>query len=146
MTWTTAATLSPLVLLGYQILIDWVDLFPWNDVSLKSTKVRLLEVFGNYPPLLLSAFLFHLGHRTALMVGLAIPLLITVMHLHAWWRPYFFGASEAELVTYRENFGRTLKVLPAIGENPVPDAEHMVVGLLFLVCVATGLMAVAASF
>ena len=88
MNWTRTATYLPLVLLAYQLLIDWVPLLPWNDTAAKTTRGRLLEAFVNYSPLLLVSYGFGTGaHRAQLwsLIGSAAYLL---GHLNAWWRPY----------------------------------------------------------
>lgn len=62
-------------------------------------------------------------------------------HLNTWWRPYFFGASPKEQQEYARLFQRTYKVLPPIRNNPVPDAEHMLLGLIVVAMCACSTLA-----
>ena len=138
MTWQTAAMLAPLIFLGYQLLIDFVPMLPWNDTSTRTAKHRLLEALFNYSPLLLIAYGFSQSSRTGWLISAIGATLYFIGHLNAWWRPYFFGASTKEMEEYKTHFSRTFKFLPARGTNPIPDAEHVVIGLIcigMVVCV-----------
>jgi hypothetical protein len=137
MNWQTAAMISPLVFLAYQLLIDFVPMFPWNDTSTRTIKHRLLEVVFNYTPLLLIAYGFSQTNRTGWLIASIGATLYFFGHLNAWWKPYFFGASAKEMEEYKTHFSRTWKFLPARGTNPIPDAEHVVIGIICIAMVAS---------
>lgn len=141
MNWQTAALLAPLIFLGYQFLIDFIPMPPWNDTSTRTVKHRLLEVLFNYSPLLLIAYGFSQTSRTGWLISAIGATLYFIGHLNAWWRPYFFGASAREMEEYKTHFSRTFKFLPARGENPIPDAEHVVIGLICIGMVVCAWMA-----
>lgn len=130
MNWQTLAMISALVFLGYQLLIDFVPMAPWNDTSTRDNKTRIMELIFNYAPLLLIAYGFSQINRTGWLISAIGATLYFVGHLNAWWRPYFFGASEKEMEEYKKHFSRTYKFLPARGNNPIPDAEHVVIGII----------------
>ncbi len=142
MNWQTAAMVTPLVFLAYQLLIDFVPMAPWNDTSTRTNKERIGELVFNYTPLLLIAFGFSQTSRTGWLISVIGATLYFVGHLNAWWRPYFFGANEKEMADYKKHFSRTLKFLPTRGENnPIPDAEHVVIGIICIAMVVTAWLA-----
>jgi hypothetical protein len=69
---------------------------------------------------------------------LIIALLCLVGHIFAWWVPYFWGHYSAfTKQEYEFSFSKTIKILPPIKDHPIPDLEHMPVGILALVwCIA----------
>jgi hypothetical protein len=126
----TLTYLMPLFFLLYQIIIDFVPLFPFNDVQSRDKRLRLYEVLGNYPPLLVIALCFYLDNNISIWIGFAFTSIIMVMHLFAWWIPYFFGFPKNVRSDYNKYFSRTYKFLPPIKDHIIPDAEHVGVGIL----------------
>lgn len=126
------AAILPLIFLVYQIVIDWIDLFPWNDVSRKSAKTKLLELIINYFPLLLISYAYFHPAAQTILWGMIGALLYLAGHIRAWWIPYLFGASEKERAEYLHYFAHTYKFLPRRQDHPVPDAEHVVLGCICL--------------
>lgn len=122
----------PVVLLAYQLLIDFVPLAPFNDVTVVPFGKKVGSFLMNYAPLLLIAFALHDRSRTGVMLSTLGCFLYLLGHLNAWWRPYFFGATNKELTEYQALFQRTFKILPKIGTNPVPDVQHMILGVIVL--------------
>lgn len=141
MKWNQLAACMPLIFLAYQLLIDWVNLFPWNDLSTKTPKTRLLELLLNYSPLLLITYGFQQATPTSQLFALVGSVAYLIGHLNAWWRPYFFGASPKEIVEYNQYFSRTYKFLPPIEDHPIPDGEHVVLGLICLAMVGSSFLA-----
>ncbi len=141
MKWNQVATLLPLLFLSYQLLIDWVNLFPWNDIATKTAKTRLLELLLNYSPLLLIAYGFHQATPTPKLYALMGSLAYLVGHLNAWWRPYLLGATPNQKAEYQQYFSRTYTFLPPIGDHPIPDAAHVVLGSICLLMVISSFLA-----
>ncbi len=118
MDWLFLAAILPLLLIGYQLFIDWIDVFPWNDIGTKTFRERTLETALNYAPLLLISFAFFHPSPMGILLGMLGSYLYLFGHLNAWWRPYFFGASAKEQQEYTRLFQRTYKVLPSIDNQP----------------------------
>ena len=59
-----------------------------------------------------------------MMAALLIYPVLLIGEYLSWWKPYFFGGSEAWQITYNRLFKNTLIVLPAIKDHPVPNLEH----------------------
>lgn len=127
----------PIVLLAYQILIDFVPLAPFNDVKAVPFGKKVGGLLMNYSPLILIAFALHDGSPIGVMLSTVGCLLYLLGHLNAWWRPYLFGATKKELIEYQAMFQRTFKILPRIATNPVPDVQHMILGVVVLAMTVT---------
>lgn len=122
----------PLLLLLYQVIIDFVDLFPFNDIKAKDKRLRKLEVLGNYPPLIIIALCFNFNTSWSVWVGFVLTSIILMMHFFAWWMPYLTGYPNGVQGDYEKYFSRTYKFLPKIKDHIVPDAEHIGIGVLLV--------------
>jgi len=56
------------------------------------------------------------------------------------------GTTEEERAERASLFGGTTTFLPPIGDHPIPNAQHVVVGLLMLLMVATTCAAAVVAF
>ena len=142
--WFKAALFLQVLLLGYWLAIEILDLFPWNDLASRPADYDLrASIVLNALQMLVYMGLFALGVRwlaTLSVVGYAAYLGV---QLWTWWMPYSVGASADWRASYAASFARTLKVLPADRLHPAPDAQHLMLQLLTLATlIATG-MAVA---
>ncbi len=145
MDWTATATIAPLTLVFYFFIVDWINLFPWNNVSAMPLQDKLLNSLANDMPLLFVSVAF-LKHNHGLMLGaLVIVLLYVVLHIISRWVPYFFGASEAQCQEHQRMFGKTITILPPIRNNPVPNVGHMIAGIYMLILLVSTGNAVATS-
>lgn len=122
----------PLLFLAYQMSIDFINLFPFNDIHSRDKRLRKYEVLGNYPPLIIIAACFFVNNGIAHWVGFVMTSIIMVMHLFAWWIPYLTGYPNQVRADYEKYFSRTFKFLPAIKNHIIPDAEHVGVGILLV--------------
>ncbi|MEU5868666.1 hypothetical protein ABZ815_46370 [Nonomuraea sp. NPDC047529] len=134
---TAVAVAVPLVWLAWLVLIDWVPMFPLNDLSGANVKGRALAAVINYPfPLLIAAGVAL--HRTwSLAAATVLCLLVMTGHVRSWWLPYFGTATDEQRELYRREYSRTWKVLPTAGRAVVIDVQHMVMGVLSLLMLAT---------
>jgi hypothetical protein len=135
----------PLVWLAWLALIDWVPMFPLNDLRADNRRERAVAALINYPFPLLVAAGVALDRWWSLAVALAVCALTVAGHIRSWWVPYFGTASAAQREWYERDIARTLKILPTAGHAVTIDVQHMVVGALTLaMCVTTVLAAVGA--
>ncbi|MFD0888058.1 hypothetical protein ACFQ08_26260 [Streptosporangium algeriense] len=138
---TAVAIVVPFVWLAWLILTEWVPMFPLNDLTPGNLRHRLIAASVNYPiPLLISGGV-ALHQTWSLVAATVVCCLIIVGHVQSWWLPYFGVSSAAQRELYRTDYARTLKVLPAEGRDVVIDVQHMVVGVLSVVMLATTLTA-----
>ncbi|MEW9529874.1 hypothetical protein [Microbispora sp. NPDC049125] len=126
----TLALVTPLVLVAYLLVIDWVPLFPFNDLEVQSVRERVGAGAANYPVILAISVAAALD---AGVVALVLACLTMAGHLVNWWLPYFGVSFAAQRETYRREYARTWKVLPTEGRAVVIDVQHMVVGVMTVV-------------
>ncbi|GAC1369416.1 MAG: hypothetical protein NVS2B12_27880 [Ktedonobacteraceae bacterium] len=139
MDWTATATIAPLTLIFYLFIVDWINLFPWNNVSALPLQEKLLNSLVNYMPLLFVSVAFLKRDHGLMLGALIIVLLYVILHVVSRWLPYFFGASEAQRREHQRLFGKTITILPPIKNNPIPNVEHMIAGIyMVILLVSTG--------
>ncbi len=134
---TIAAAVCQLVAAGYLQLVEWVDLFPWNDLSKGNQQERLDIAILAYQ--LLVGFWFARQRLGLMCVGWAAYAVWLYLQIVSWWRPYLFGTWAVGPNWY---FAKTYKFLPQIGERPTPDADHIVLQLLLVAVLVTGAIAI----
>ncbi len=123
-----AATVTQALLALYLQVIEWVDLFPWNNVrwgngqEILDITVAVLQI-----GLIVGAWK---GVRPLVGVGAVLYAFWLAAQVRAWWIPYFWGASAGRMRRYNWWFGETYKFLPPIGDHPIPDAAHVLLQAL----------------
>jgi len=132
-----AAVATQLVAAGYLQLVEWVDLFPWNDLSNGNAQERL-DIVLLVSQLAVAAF-FYRRWLVAMCMGWAAYAGWLYLQVVSWWQPYLLGGRSVGPNWY---FARTYKFVPQIGERPAPDADHIVLQLLLLAVLVTGAVAI----
>ena len=136
--WPRWSLLSQGMLFGYYQLIEWVDLFPWNDIRRGNGQATLdLVVAG-----IMLGLILVTSRRVWWAMGIAAALygLWLYLQIQSWWLPYLQGASPGWKRVYGRFFGETVKFLPTVGDHLAPDACHIVLQLLIVsALVTTGL-------
>jgi hypothetical protein len=134
---TTIAVVCQLLAGAYLQLVEWVDLFPWNDLA-KGNQQEVLDVVLLASQALV-AFWFARRWLALMVVGWAAYAWWLYLQIVSWWQPYLFGGRTVGPHWY---FARTLKILPAIEGRPTPDANHMLLQLLLVAVLVSGAMAI----
>jgi hypothetical protein len=126
-----AAVISQLVAAIYLQVVEWVDLFPWNNVAHGNRQEGLDVILLLVQAVVIWAFL----RRTLwlMVAGWGFYAVWLWLQVVTWWKPYLFGGRRVGPNWW---FARTYKFLPAIDQRPVPDANHVVLQLLILVVLA----------
>ncbi|WP_219471403.1 hypothetical protein [Nonomuraea rhizosphaerae] len=137
---TTVAIVVPFLWLGWLALTEWVPMFPLNDLRPGNVRGRVLAACVNYPFPLLVAAGVAARQPWSLVAATAICVLIVAGHVRSWWLPYFGISTTEQRELYRREYARTLKVLPAEGRDVVIDVQHLVVGALSLIMLASTLV------
>lgn len=127
------------VLAVYLQAIEWVPMFPWNDLSRGNGQEALDVVLGAVS----IALVYGTWRGRRRLIGLAAvaQTLWLAMQMDSWWRPYLIGASEVERRFHARWFGRTVTFLPSIGDHPTPDAAHVVLHVLLVIALGTSIAA-----
>ncbi len=129
-----AAALSQAALALYLQVIEWVDLFPWNNIRWGNGQEALdITVAVLQIGLIVGAWK---GMRPLVGVGAVLYAVWFGAQVRAWWIPYLWGASEARMRHYNWWFGETYKFLPPIGDHPIPDAAHVLLQILIVAALA----------
>src|SRR3954454_760092 len=133
---STVAAIFAISLAAYLLITDWVDLAPWNKVDDLPVRQKLLISLANYTPLLFVAVAVVVGGGVLVALAVLVGIVDLAMHVAYWWLPYLRGTSAEQLTERRHLFGGTTTFLPAIGNHPIPNAQHVVVGILMTAMVA----------
>jgi len=140
--WIRLALGSQLGMLIYFTIDNHVNLYPWN--YLRSPAAELPSTLAAWIPfsLIMLAFAFRL--RWGMLIGTVYAYVWLLLQIRQWWIPYLFGRTRLhrDFTWYHEHgYAETLKVLPPIGERPVPDLQHTALQLLSLLVVVTATVA-----
>ena len=138
------AALCVLVLGGYLQLVEWVDLFPWNDVR-RGNGQETLDLILAAATLVLAATLW-VSRRWAPLLAVGGLAAWAWLQAVTWWFPYFEGASPGWRRTWDRWFSETIHILPRDADHLPPDANHLLLQALIVVALAASLTAVARGF
>ncbi|MBI3837989.1 MAG: hypothetical protein HY288_08655 [Planctomycetia bacterium] len=134
---TVIAVTCQLLAAGYLQLVEWVDLFPWNDLS-KGNAQEIMD-FWLLGGQVLVAVWFAWQKPWLMCLGWTGYAVWFYLQIVSWWQPYLFGN---RVVGPNWYFAKTYKFLPQIGQRPTPDAEHVVLQILLLAVLVSGAIAI----
>jgi hypothetical protein len=138
--WTRVSLVIQGALFAYYQVIEWVNLFPWNDIRRGNGQASLDLIVAAVLGILILATWRRLRWVMAVSVGLYG--LWAWLQIDSWWLPYFRGASPAWKRTYERFFGETIRFLPSDGIHLAPDACHITLQVLIVAGFATTAIAV----
>ena len=133
----SAAVAWQLVTAAYLQAVEWIPLYPWNDLS-KGNMQEMMDI-GILAAQLLIALGFFRGRLVLMCAGLAAYGIWFYLQVDSWWKPYLFGGRTVGPNWY---FAHTYKFLPQIGDRPTPDANHIVLQLLLVGVLLSGGIAI----
>ena len=133
------AVAAQVALAVYLQVIEWVPLYPWNDISRGNGQETLDLIIGA----VCLALVVGAVRRSRVALGAAVVGLSAwlALQIQSWWVPYVTGGSDAWRRIYARWFSRTWRFLPDWGDHPVPDAAHTVLHLLIVVALIASAMA-----
>jgi hypothetical protein len=135
MNWIRASLICQLTLLVYLQVVEWVNLFPWNDVRNGNGQAGLDIAIGG---MMLMVILFTARRvRFMMALGTAFYALWLWLQIVSWWVPYFKGADAQWESVYQRFFAHTAKLLTAAGNHLPPDASHLVLQFLIVLALVT---------
>ena len=138
---TVIGVITPLVWLGWLVLTDWVPMYPLNDLEHRDHHQRAVAAMTTYPAGLLVSAGVLIGQGWSLATAVIVAGSVVVGHVAGWWLPYAGVSVGPQRDVYREEYSRTVSVLPRAGHEVVVDVQHMVTGILGLVMLGTSLAA-----
>ncbi len=98
---------------AYLQFIEWVPVFPWNDIAHGNNQEFLDGVLAVLQLAVAAGFAFR--KRWAMGIGLTGYVAWLGLQLDSWWRPYLFGGRTVGPNWY---FARSYKFLPLIDQRP----------------------------
>jgi hypothetical protein len=128
--WTHASLVLQGALFGYYQIIEWVNLFPWNDIRRGNGQASLDLIVAAVLSILILVTWFRL--RWLMVVAVGLYGLWAWLQIDSWWLPYFQGASPAWKRTYERFFAETIRFLPSDGMHLAPDACHITLQALIV--------------
>jgi hypothetical protein len=140
------AAIAAIALAVYLIVTDWVSLAPWNKVEDVPIRQKLLLSATNYTPLVFIAFAVVQESRILLAIALFVGAVDLLLHIAYWWLPYLRGTTDDQRAEPASLFGGTTTFLPPIVDHPIPNAQHVVVGVLMLLMVVATAGAAVGAF
>lgn len=129
-----------ILLLAYHQITTQVDFFPFNGARFLKAREKALECTVNGTLMSLAPVGFAFGIRGLMWFGVFYYFLLFAEELRVWWVPYFFRPTKSWQATYDRLHSQTIKVLPARGNNPVPNLEHTILHALTLITALTTLL------
>lgn len=138
------AAVGAAVLGGYLQLVEWVDLFPWNDIRDGNGQETLNLALA----VVSIGLVWALWRGGRIATGLATAALTAWAWLQfaTWWVPYIGGATPGWKRVWERWWGETIHVLPRTSENLPPDLNHLVLQALIVTALALSAVALRASF
>src|SRR5438067_10037569 len=130
-----ASIAAQIVCLLYLQATEWISLPPWNNVAHGNGQAGLDIVIAIAGAVILWAA--WKAPRSGFPLALMVYGAWLGLQIESWWVPYFRGASPQWQRVYARWFDATYKFLPARGDHPVPDADHVVLHALLLIVVLT---------
>ena len=122
---TVVAAVAPLVWLGWLVLTDWVPMYPLNDLEHRDHHQRAVAAMTTYPAGLLISAGVLIGQGWSLATAVILAGSVVVGHVAGWWLPYAGVSVGPQRDVYREEYSRTVSVLPRAGHEVVVDVQHM---------------------
>jgi hypothetical protein len=137
MSWRKASLTAQIVLGTYVQVVEWIDLFPWNDLRYGNGQEKADIALGAVQSGLILGTLK--GWRAAAVLAPAAYGLWLAAQIATWWYQYLLAPEPTDIPDfYQRYFARTYQFLPARGKRMVPDANHLVLqGLIATALVVT---------
>lgn len=118
-------------LLIYLQVIEWVDLYPWNDIRGGNSQEALDIALGVFMLLALAATWRRWW--PGLLVAVLVYLAWMYLQITTFWVPYVVGAAPRWQQIHAANFSETVQWFPRWDNHLPPDASHFVLQLVLLV-------------
>jgi hypothetical protein len=152
--WIKLSLILQIVIILYWEITQYVNLFPYNDVTSLDFHDSLAASLANDVPKIFIIIVFLVGlHRLKnplfpwfVASSVIYYMVFLGIQLSIWWQRYLFGATAKELQDYNEKFGETIKILPSFGNHVPPDLQHIVLQTITVTIIIVTMIATVALF
>jgi hypothetical protein len=124
----------------YLQVMEWINLFPWNNIRNGNGQETLDLILAFVTILLL--FLLKYTKKIGLIITSIILIAWLWLQISTWWIPYINGASNHWKKTYSIWFKPTIQLFSRTENNLPPDANHFVLQLLIIIALFSSLFVV----
>lgn len=114
----------------YLQFIEWIDVFPWNDVRNGNGQEQL--DMGLAVACALALVSTYRGWKPGIWFGAALYFVWLALQISTFWVPYVAGASSRWQRTWEAHFGHTVQWFPRVGNHLPPDASHFILQVLLV--------------
>ena len=119
----------------YILLFFWYSLI-FFDIPLLTTEghASLISIYGLLELVLAIILIGFLLHWTIMnYFGLLMLVLWGYLQFNGNWKYLFIETSEEKIQSYYEHFDNTLRFFPESEKIIIPDAYHIILGVLLLI-------------
>jgi hypothetical protein len=128
-----ASIVSQILLLVYLEAIEWINMFPWNDIR-RGNGQEVLDIALGL--LMVGALVAtYRRWRPGMVAAVALYAAWLALQVTTFWIPYFAGASQRWQRIHAANFSQTIQWLPRWRTHLPPDASHFLLQILLVVTV-----------
>ena len=137
MPWNNSTIIAQIILTFYFAVTHWIPLPPWNNLAKEPFKNerKINLIMHVFQAVSIIGFYYHTYWM--MIIGLVFWSLWMVGHINSWWLPYFFGFPKVFSENAVEQNKETLQILPPIKDHLIPDACHIVLGVISVIVTIT---------
>jgi hypothetical protein len=128
---TIALACNMLLFMYHQLTLHF-DFYPFNNIHSIPFERRMTESLVGGLLALFPVIGLRLENFISIEVALVLQAAVVSREFWIWWIPYLTRPTEEWRNRYQQVFQETVKALPPIRDNPIPNLEHCILHLLIL--------------
>ena len=129
-----------LLMLGiYLQAVEWIDMFPWNNVK-NGNGQETMDLLLAVGFVILIVWLWVGRKLAAFITSLALSFWLW-LQIQTWWIPYFNGATDHWERVYLNWFSETTQFMQVTENHYPPDANHLLLQALIVLCLLSNIRA-----
>lgn len=128
--WPLLTTILTLLLLLWRLILDYVPLYPLNDLERKTVRTRRKDWAVHYLPLTAVLLLTFISGNISTALAIIILCLYALFQVATWWLPYLNGGTDIQKNRWDSLYERTHRFLPSIRNHTIPDTAQVITGVV----------------
>lgn len=165
MKWLRVSLYAQAVLALYFQVVQWFPLGNWNyqpehpslssfqselPLSVLAAQHRLttqdvLNVATFAAPFALFSFAYSRGLRWLMWLETGVYSAWLALQIYAWWLPYAFGRTDAQIQRYERVTSHATQLLPSLGRHLPPDGAHVVIQILLVAVLVSAVVGLSST-
>lgn len=122
----SAVLITQTLLLAYFVLTNYVNLYPFNNITHTHSDVYYVDRTLGMIFLVIAPFGFLFAIPVLMIFGTVLLSLYMVNEIVTWWVPYFSKPTVAWAQTYQQVHKPTLVFLPGKESKTAPNTQHVI--------------------